>query len=390
MKNPKGCWRMCAAVALAQFCAMGLNANAFSVFIPYLTEALSLTYNQCSGFLMIRNLVSVGAVYIAKYYYEKLDIRLGFTLVLIINIVSLYLCANANTYSVLCMSMAISGVCYGLGGVYPVALLIHRWFQTHESLAMGVCAASTGLAITVGAPIFTALIENHSMKFTMYCEMAFFALCLIICYIIIRNYPEGATVIPTRADSKRQRIKFTWMIPAVIALGMFGSGFSYLSSLYADEGLDPFQVSYVISIIGFVLTGSKFLLGELIDLWGAYRINWIYLSLAIVACLLFSFGASLGFTAVIIAAVVYGIGNAISTVGVATFARDLSKPEDYATTQQMYQIAFLLGGLLCTFIAGPIATVANSYRLFYAFITVLVALAMIIIQSTYRKAKITH
>ena len=42
MKNPKGCWLECTAAALALFCTIGLNINAFSVYLPYLTKLLAL------------------------------------------------------------------------------------------------------------------------------------------------------------------------------------------------------------------------------------------------------------------------------------------------------------------------------------------------------------
>ena len=91
MKNPKGCWLQCTAAALALFCTIGLNINAFSVYIPYLTQLLELNPAQCSGFLMARNLCSVTGVFLAKPFYDKLNIRLGYTLSLVLCILSLFL-----------------------------------------------------------------------------------------------------------------------------------------------------------------------------------------------------------------------------------------------------------------------------------------------------------
>ena len=147
MQNPKGCWRMCIAAALAQFCTIGLNINVFSVYIPYLNELLNLSYNQNSAFMLIRNLCSVGSVYLAKFFYDKLDIRLGYTLVLILNALGVFLYACANSFVLLCAAAIVSGLSYGLGGIYPTAILIHRWFPQHEGLAMGICAASSGLEL---------------------------------------------------------------------------------------------------------------------------------------------------------------------------------------------------------------------------------------------------
>ena len=389
MQNPKGCWRMCIAAALAQFCTIGLNINVFSVYIPYLSELLELTYNQNSAFMMVRNLCSVGSVYLAKFFYDKLEIRLGYTLVLILNVLGVVLYACANSFGLLCVAAAVSGFSYGLGGIYPTAILIHRWFPCHEGLAMGICAASSGLALTVGAPIITALTEKFSLQYAMYCEISFLLIIVAFCFLLIRNYPDGEIHYTLRPKSIRHPFKFSWMLLAMIAVGILAGSFSYLTIHYTTEGFDPYKISLLISLVGLVLTGSKFLLGELLDVVGAFRINWIYLPLTIMACACFSFGSSMGFGIAIIGAVLYGIGDAVATVGVPAYAKDLSNPGEYAATQQQYQTAFLSGGLICALITGPIATISGTYRMFYLVVTILMFLGSAIIQYTYYKKKRT-
>lgn len=387
MQNPKGCWRMCIAAALAQFCTIGLNINVFSVYIPYLTELLALSYNQNSVFMLVRNLCSVGSVYLAKLFYDKLDIRLGYTMVLLMNVLGVFLYACANSFGILCVAAAVSGLSYGLGGIYPTAILIHRWFPCHEGLAMGICAASSGLALTVGAPIITALTENYSLKYAMYSEICFLLIILVICFVLIRNYPDGEMHYTFRPKNVRHPLKFSWMMLAMVTVGMLAGSFSYLTIHYTTEGFDPYKISIIVSVVGFVLTGSKFLLGELLDLIGAFRANWVYLSLSILSCVCFCVGNTFGYPIAITGAVLYGIGDAIATVGVPAFAKDLSKPGEYAATQQQYQTAFLSGGLICALITGPIATFTGNYRAFYLIVTGLLIVGSAIIQYTYWKKK---
>ena len=187
--------------------------------------------------------------------------------------------------------------------------------------------------------------------------------------------------------NKRHPIKFSWMIFAMITVGILAGSFSYLTVHYTAEGFDPYKISIIVSVIGLVLTGSKFLLGELLDLIGAFRANWVYLSLAILSCVCFSVGNTFGYPIAIAGAVLYGIGDAIATVGVPAFAKDLSKPGEYAATQQHYQTAFLSGGLICALITGPIATFTGNYRAFYLIVTGLLIIGSAIIQYTYWKKK---
>lgn len=387
MRNPKGCWIICVAAALAMFCTLGLNINAFSVYIPYLTKHLQLNPAQNSGFLVVRNLFSVAGVYLAKYYYDKLNIKLGFSLILILNAIGVFLYASACSFTELCIAAAVSGLCYGLGGMYPVAILIHRWFPIHEGVAMGICSAATGLALTIFSPILTALTENYSMQFAMYFEIAFLVLCLFICVCLIRNYPNEGLHYEKKAHTKKQPVKIGWMFFAIIALGTMGGGFSYLTVHYSTEGFNPYQVSALISVFGITLTIAKFLLGVLLDVWGSYRTNWVFFTLAILSCAIFCLGSKAGYPIALFAACIFGIGDALPTVGVSVYAKDLSSPENFPSVQQQYQTATMLGGLLCMPIPGIIATATGNYRAFYLLITSLTVFAAIVIQTTYAKRR---
>lgn len=385
MRNPKGCWLECAAAALALFCAVGLNTNTFSVYIPYLTKLYALTPNQSSAMLMVRSIFSLAAVYGAKVYYEKLNIRLGYTLAMLLGSVSLFIHSRATGYGGLCVAAGISGICYGLGGMYPVALLIHRWFPWHESLAMGICAASSGLAITVGSPIITSLIENHSLNTAMYSEIAFLLASTVICLLLLRNYPDAAPHFTYRPKNTRHPLRLSWMFFAVLAIGVLNGSFSFLTIHYTTEGFDPYQVSTIIAVIGAFLIGAKFLLGELFDLWGGYRTNWLFFPVAVASCVLFSLGGLAGYGPAIVGACMFGIGDAVATVGITVYAKDLSRPEDFTATQQQFQVASQLGGLICTLIPGLIATATGSYRGFYLMITGLMLFATVVVQRAYRK-----
>ena len=387
MRNPKGCWLQCAAAALALFCTLGLNINVFSVYLPYLTKLLELSPAQSSGYLLVRNIFTLGGVYLAKFYYEKLNIRAGFGLTMVMAIGSLYLCTVVTGFYGLCGVAVLSGLCYGLGGMYPTAILIHRWFPRHEGVAMGICAASTGFALTIGAPILTALIEDFSLMRAMYLEIGFLTVCLVLCALVMRNYPPGELHYdPVRKKtSHRHKLHISWMFLAVLGMGTMGGAFSHLTIHYTTEGLDPYKISLIISVFGLVLTASKFLLGIFLDFWGAYRTNWLFFGCAIAGCLLFSMGNLVGFAPVMVASVLYGIGDAIPTVGITAYARDLSRPEDYAATQQQYQTANMMGSLLCTLISAPMAAASGNYRGFYLVIVLLILFAAVVTQITYRR-----
>lgn len=387
MHNPKGCWRQCIAGTLVLFCTVGVNSNVFSVYIPYLTKLLELTPNQTSSFLMVRSIFSMSAVYLARYYYDKLDVRLGNSLAILLCSVAVFFYSRVSSFESLCVAGAISGIGTGLGGLYPVAILIHRWFPRHEGLAMGICSASTGLAITVCAPIITNMIERRSLAAAFYLEFGFLALCAVAAFLMIRNTPDTPLHFTHRPKATRHPLRIDPMFFAILAIGIMGNAFSYITTHYTTEGFDPYQVSTIVSVVGIFLVGAKFLLGELVDLWGSYRTNWLFFSVAAASCILFSFGSAAGYTVALMAGALYGIGDTIATLGVTIYARDLSSPEEYAATQQRFQFANTLGNLLCTLVPGPIATATGNYRGFFLFVTVAIVFATVMIQRAYIKKR---
>ena len=385
MHNPKGCWRQCIAGTLVLFCTIGVNSNVFSVYLPYLTKLLELTPNQTSGFLLVRNIFSMCAVYLAKYYYDKLDVRLGNSLAILLCATAVFLYSSVSSFGSLCLAGAVSGLSTGLGGLYPVAILIHRWFPRHEGLAMGICSASTGLAITVCAPIITNMIEHHSLAAAFYLEVGFFALCAVAVFLLIRNHPGVPLHFDRRPKAVRHSLRINPMFFAILAVGIMGGVFSYITTHYTTEGFDPYQVSTIVSVVGIFLVGAKFLLGILVDLWGSYRTNWLFFSLAAASCILFSVGSSAGYAVALMAGALYGVGDTIATLGVTIYARDLSKPEEYSATQQQFQFANTLGNLLCTLVPGVIATATGNYRGFFLFVTAAIVFATVMIQRAYIK-----
>lgn len=393
MKNPKGCWRQCAAAALALFCAVGLNVNVFAVFLPYLTKLYDLTHTQTSAFSTLRSLFCCAAILVGKKYYEKLDIKLGFSLSVLIAALAYLLFGICRAYWGLCAAACLSGIAFGLGGMYPASLLIHRWFlpAQHEGLALGICSAATGLASTVFAPVVTAIAEQRSVRAAFITFVTIMAVSAVLSFFLIRNYPADKveTVTPTAAVKRRFRLD--WVFFATIFIGAIGVlGYQYVSMHYTYEGFSPYQVSLLVSAVGLALTVGKFLTGMLMDRFGAVRTNRLIFSEVLIGFLLFCVGRSGGYGVAMAAVLLYGMGNCMGTVGLTVYAEDLAAPEDFSATVQMYQFAYPLGALIFGTTPGLIADAAGSYRGFYALLAGLSVLSFVIIQLCYRKKRKTE
>lgn len=386
MQNPKGCWRQCAAAALALFSAVGLNVNVFSVYLPYLTKIGGLTHSQVSSFATIRSLFCCIIILVVRQYYVKLDVRRGFTLAVLISVVAYVLFGCCSQYWLLCIGAALGGISFGLGGMYAASILIHRWFPVSgEGTALGICSASTGVASTVCAPLITAVAEHFSAQTAFLAQAAVMLLCAVCSFLLICDHPQGVKE-AVETERVKYHFRFDWMILAIFGIGGFGIlGYQYVSMHYTIEGFDPYRVSLLVSVVGLALTVGKFCMGYLMDRWGAVKANRLAFGEMIAGCLLFCVGSRFGYVPAILAVALFGLGNCSGTVGLTVYAEDLAKPEDFAATVQLYQFAYPFGALLMGQLPGWIADRTGSYGGFYAMLAGMALFALIVIRLCYRK-----
>ena len=77
MKKPHYGWIICLGCTLLLFTTMGLIANVFSVYRPYIIAQLGFSNTQCAMITTIRCMFSLVSMCFIRPFYQKLDIRLG-------------------------------------------------------------------------------------------------------------------------------------------------------------------------------------------------------------------------------------------------------------------------------------------------------------------------
>ncbi len=196
MKNIHYSWWICAGCTLLIFCTMGLTTNAFTVFQPYLIADGGLSNTQASLVVSIRNLFALFSMFIIEWFYRQSGIRLGVSIAVAGIALSLVMFGAAHSFLGYSLAAAVTGVFYGLGGMFPISIIIGRWFRSHLALALGISAAGTGFATIVMPPLITLMVERQSLSFAFYAEAAFTAAALLVIYAVLRNHPEEKGLAP--------------------------------------------------------------------------------------------------------------------------------------------------------------------------------------------------
>ena len=164
MKKLHYSWVICLSGALLMFAAVGLTITAFSVYQPYIISVNGFSNTQASVLMTIRSIFTLVALLFVEVFYRRLNLRLGMAITVLLAAGSFFMYSVSRGYLMYCVSSALSGVAYAMGGMIPVSLLISRWFRDKVGLALGICSAGTGVSAVLIPPVVTRMIEKHSLS----------------------------------------------------------------------------------------------------------------------------------------------------------------------------------------------------------------------------------
>ena len=162
MKRVHYAWVICLAGTLMIVCNMGLCSNILTTYLPFI-EATGISGSQGSAILSIRCLFSLLSMFVVAAYYRKLSLRLGVFLATLMGAAGSLLFSVGGSAAVYFTAAAVCGVGYGFGSTIPMAILVKNWFSARQGLALGICAAGSGLATVIFSPILSAIAGRLSL-----------------------------------------------------------------------------------------------------------------------------------------------------------------------------------------------------------------------------------
>lgn len=391
MEKKKYRWVICAGCTLMFFCTAGLGMTGFSVYQPYLISVGGLTNAQASMLTSIRSMFTFLTMFAAARVLNKTDIRLGGTLSVAGITVSMILYGVADYFSVYAVAAAVAGICYGIGGMLSVSVMIHRWFEDRQGLAIGICSAGSGFSAVVGTPVITWLIEAFSMKQAFFIEAGFVAVMAALVFVMLRNRPKGEERPPqfvSKTSGEHSKENILWIgkqkgylvMTGVLLMGFTYAATSHISVLYKNVGFQSEQVSLLVSAMGAALFIGKCVYGEAADKIGSFHSGNLFFGMLIAGSALCCFAGDRNMGLSMIAVLLVSCGSVLLSVGLTIIADAVAKQQYYAVVVRRIQIIYMLGSMIFGVVPGIIADHTGSYIPAYVMITVFAVLAMLLIQ----------
>ena len=394
-------WVICLAGTLMLFTSIGLGVNVFSAFQPHLMAYAGLTNTQGSFIITVRSFFLLLGMTTANTLVDRLGIRGGGTLALVMVALSSFLFGAVRQFPLYCVAAALVGLSYSWAGMIPASLLISRWFHDRQALALGIVSAGTGFATIVAPVPFTMLIEKFSLRVSFWTEAGIVLVFALLYFLLARNTPEEKGMSPYRlaglentparprqAPQGLTRPRWYAVLVASFCVGAATSlGISNTGVLYSTAGYHSAVVAQLISVMGLCMMVGKVAYGQVADRVGGRLSNYLIYALVLagfaLCCLADTGSVPLAYAAMIIA----GLGMPVSTVALPIWARDLRGDEGYAQGLKWIQSMYGLGIFVIGPVPGALADVTGSYVPTYAIFLGMLALSLVLVGYVYARTQ---
>ncbi len=393
-------WVICLGCTIALFVSAGVASNCFSVYLPYIVAENSFRYAQGSFLFALRFMVGFFVMLEVDKYYRWFSLRTGLFFSVLMGAVAFMGYGFAKSYAAYCAAAIVNGICYGLASMVPISILISRWFHRKRNLALGICAAGSGLAAVVMPGPITRMIEAISLRGAFLAVAGFLALLACLVWLLLRDDPEDKHLppygeIPVQLREKPKPVSAPsrglshreWLQIGTVCLLMgavCNVSFNHLSMLFSTEGYESLLISRFVSVAGLSLALGKILCGRVADSMGGAVAGMGFCLLVTVSNGLcyFTTGGHPVFVAGV--CVVIGIGYAIGSMGASIWSADLTSGDRYPSAVKLMQALFTAGALVFGVMPGLIADITGSYHLSYLIFSLMGAAALVLQLLTYR------
>lgn len=292
--------------------------------------------------------------------------------------------------------------------ILPVSILISNWFISKRGLALSLAFTGLGIGGVIFSQLVTFLINSFgwSTTYKIYGLLMLIVILPVVLFIIkvkpqeMGLKPYGAEEVISKETTKINKgtdnkntsnniVKTSYFMLLIVGAVFVGisknSGLGQFPPVLASIHGDA-TAATIISIYSAVGILGKIVLGHINDLHGSIK-STIYATF-ILALSYFFMLFSEHTIAVVIMAILFGMGNAIGTVLPPLITAEMYNEEDYSIAYGYVNSGVQLGMTVGSLFAAGIADLTGSYNYSWMATLVLCFLIAILWVTAVKQAKI--
>ena len=397
MKRIHYAWVICGVCTLTMICSMGFCCTCQGVYLPYIMET-GLSGSEGSLILSLRSFSSLAAIFFISRYYEKVSLRTGIAVALILCSAGMILFSLGGSVWVYYAAALVLGFGYSLSASIPVSLLISEWFAGHRGKALGICSAGSGVAAICIPPCVEYLVRNFSLRVMFLTLAGVILLADLLIWSLIRNTPEEMGLTAYGGKEEKMDKAFSggvylpiagWgcLIVLMVLQGSFTPAGNHLSVLMTTSGYTTELAATVLSLYGVSIMVGKLVFGAAVDRIGAERATVVAYVLAIASCLLPLKMDGVLLWPCLVTVLLSGVASPPNSVGIALVAADISAKESFGSTMKWMEIVSILGSIVFGIMPGAYYDIYGSYQGAYVILAVCTAVCIPLLWLLYRCRK---
>ncbi len=395
MKIPHRSWMVALGSSLALFTVMGLGANVFSAYQPWIIAVNGFTNAQGSMITTVRSLFAILFMLMVGRIIDTIGLRATTGVGMVCSVVSCLVLGLADSYPLYCAGAAFAGAAYALAGMIPLSLAIARWFSIRRGYALGLAAAGSGVATVLAPPFIAYSLQNNGLAQTFYYEAAVILVLTVAVVALVRNSPGELGLVPYGEEARAHQNQVqentssipstAWCLVLLVAVlngGPAATSYSHLTVLYSTEGFSDGIITMLLSFSGIMIIVGKICYGQIRDILGSFGSNFILYGITILGMILCCFAPTGSVMVAFGAMTAVSIGLSLS-ISISLWAFDLSSTQQCERRVRWATIAFMVGNLTFGPTPGIIADITGSYVPAYALFGGAAVAGMVIIQVVY-------
>ena len=401
---------ICFCCFLIFFCNIGLPSTSFNVFQPYIAAQPWMGDSMASAVVAVRTFVSLICMFLVGKFVELLGARYAASIAACLTAVAFFVYGLAKSVPVMMLGSVLAGAGYGLGGMVIVTLVTRKWFAEGVGKALGLATAGSGAASLLLPPIVARVIENSSLTWGFWFQTGVGLVCATLIFALLRNDPaemgyqpfvpakrggvSGETTAPAQPNAKSSGLAEP-LPKSALAILVFGvlciacvcvDGYNYFGILLTSEGVSTLTAASIVAVLGLSLTVGKLISGVVIDRIGTFA-GCLILFGIIIAGLVCACLSGRGGAFPYLAAVLFGSGATLGSVGISLWSMELSTPENLTSMVKNLQVCYAGGGFLFSIVPGVLMDVCGSYVVSYVILLVLAVVSAVTVSSVYLRYK---
>ena len=380
------------------FCSVGMATATFSIYLPYFIKFHGFSNTQTSFLVSLRTISSFLCMFAVTRYFKMFSLRVGMSAAMVGCASSFLIMAFSSNYYLNCLAVAMMGGTYTFASMYPLTIIMTRWFGDRSGVPLSISSSGSGVAAILMPTLVTYIIDNYSLTAAFCMDAAMSLTSAALLYLIVRDAPgeegskESTQKAAAKVSHKYKEIPSKHFLLFMLAVTFNGSltlaGWGHFAVLFKTSGYTNMQVAFALSLGGIMLTLSKFFYGFITDKIHTFKSNFLFCSLINLGFLMSAL-LPLGYVWIPnVMSVLVCLGCPICTIGIAIWAKEVSSPQAFPENLRKLQTCHQLGGLIFASVPGILADLTGSYIPSYIIFFILGMISFVIIQGIYIKNRI--